>query len=264
MVYSDHEKRHPPLPKTLAITSRSFSSRTNPGFNSVALRSLIMPTTYKYFTFLSVLFVTVLLVSNIVSTKITDLGWFVFDAGTLLFPIVYILGDVFTEVYGFKKSRSVIWMGFFATLLMAIVLIVVGKLPPASDWGNQAAYDAILGLTPRIVIASLLAYFCGELVNAIILAKMKIMTAGKHLWMRTIGSSAVAQMVDTGIFAVVAFWGVLPNELLISVVVSNYVFKLGMEILFTPLTYKTVAFLKKREQVDHYDRGTNFNPFILG
>jgi uncharacterized integral membrane protein (TIGR00697 family) len=222
-----------------------------------------MNTTYKYFTFLSVLFVTVLLISNIVSTKITDLGWFVFDAGTLLFPLVYILGDVFTEVYGFRKSRAVIWMGFFATLMMSVMLIVVGALPPASDWPNQGAYELILGLTPRIVIASLVAYFLGELTNAIILAKMKVMTAGKHLWSRTIGSSVVAQLVDSSIFVLIAFLGILPNELLISIAVSNYVFKLGLEILLTPVTYKTVAFLKKHEEVDHYDRDTNFNPFSL-
>jgi uncharacterized integral membrane protein (TIGR00697 family) len=220
-----------------------------------------MSNTYKYFTFLSVLFVTVLLISNIVSTKITDLGWFVFDAGTLLFPLVYILGDIFTEVYGFKKSRTVIWMGFFATLLMSVVFIVVGALPPASDWQNQGAYELILGLTPRIVIASLVAYFLGELTNAIILAKMKVMTAGKHLWSRTIGSSVVAQLVDSSIFVLVAFFGILPTELLISIVVSNYVFKLGLEIVLTPVTYKAVAFLKKHEEVDHYDRDTNFNPF---
>lgn len=226
-----------------------------------SLTLITMTHTYKYFTFLSVFFVTVLLISNIVSTKITDLGWFVFDAGTLLFPLVYVLGDVFTEVYGFRKSRSVIWMGFFATLLMALAFIVVGALPPASDWANQGAYDAILGLTPRIVIASLLAYFLGELTNAVILAKMKVATAGKHLWARTIGSSVVAQLVDSGIFVLVAFWGILPNELLVSILVSNYLFKTGLEVLLTPVTYRAVAFLKKKEQVDHYDRDTNFNPF---
>ncbi len=228
-----------------------------------SLTLITMTHTYKYFTFLSVFFVTVLLISNIVSTKITDLGWFVFDAGTLLFPLVYVLGDVFTEVYGFRKSRSVIWMGFFATLLMALAFIVVGALPPASDWANQGAYDAILGLTPRIVIASLLAYFLGELTNAVILAKMKVATAGKHLWARTIGSSVVAQLVDSGVFVLVAFWGILPNELLVSILVSNYLFKTGLEVLLTPVTYRAVAFLKKKEQVDHYDRDTNFNPFKM-
>ncbi len=221
-----------------------------------------MTHTYKYFTFLSVFFVTVLLISNVVSTKITDLGLFVFDAGTILFPLVYVLGDVLTEVYGFKRSRSVIWMGFFAMLLMAITFIVVGKMPPAADWPNQAAYDAILGLTPRIVLASLFAYFCGEFINAFILAKMKVMTAGKHLWTRTIGSSIFGQLVDSVLFAVVAFWGILPNELLISIIVSNYVFKLGLEIALTPVTYRTVSFLKKKEGVDHYDTDTNFNPFL--
>ncbi|MBX9765088.1 queuosine precursor transporter [Patescibacteria group bacterium] len=216
---------------------------------------------YKYFTFLAVFFVTVLLISNIVSTKITDLGWFVFDAGTLLFPLAYILGDVLTEVYGFAKARAVIWMGFFATFLLAFMTGIVGMLPPASDWPNQGAYEAILGATPRIVLASLIAYFLGSFVNAMILAKMKVLTAGKHLWARTIGSSVVAQGIDTVLFVTIAFWGILPNELLISIAVSNYVFKLGIEMLATPVTYRAVAFLKKKEAVDHYDRDTKFSFF---
>lgn len=222
-----------------------------------------MHNNFKYFTFLAVLFVTVLLISNIVSTKITDLGWLVFDAGTLLFPLVYILGDIFTEVYGFRKSRSVIWMGFFATFLMAGVFIIVGELPPASDWGNQAAYDAILGLTPRIVLASLIAYLCGEFVNAVIMAKMKVWSQGRHLWMRTISSTIAAQLVDTTLFVFIAFAGVLPLPLLVSIIISNYVFKTAVEAAFTPLTYRAVAFLKKREGADHFDRDTNFNPFVL-
>ncbi|MBY0539253.1 queuosine precursor transporter [Patescibacteria group bacterium] len=220
-----------------------------------------MSHSYKYFTVISVFFVTVLLISNIVSTKITDLTWFVFDAGTLLFPLAYILGDVLTEVYGFKKARAVIWMGFFSTFLLALMTSIVGVLPPAADWAHQAAYEAILGMTPRIVLASLVAYFLGSFVNAIILAKMKVMTSGRHLWARTIGSSVVAQALDTTLFVAIAFWGILPNELLISIAVSNYVFKLAIEILATPVTYQAVAFLKNKEGVDHYDHDTKFSFF---
>lgn len=216
---------------------------------------------YKYLTAISVLFVTVLLVSNVASSKITTLGWFTFDAGTLLFPLSYIFGDILTEVYGYKRSRSVIWLGFFSALLMAAVFIIVGKLPPAADWGSQAAYDQILGLTPRIVAASLIAYFFGEFCNAFILAKMKIMTAGKWLWTRTIGSTVVGQLVDSALFILIAFTGILPGSLLITLIVSNYIFKTAVEVLFTPITYKAVKVLKEKEHVDYYDRNTDFNPF---
>lgn len=220
-----------------------------------------MDRSFKYLGTISVFFVTVLLVSNIASTKIVDFGWFTFDAGTLLFPLSYIFADILTEVYGFKRSRRVIWLGFFSALLMSAVLILVGKLPPAADWGNQAAYDAILGLTPRIVVGSLIAYFCGEFVNSFIVAKMKVWTSGKWLWTRTIGSTAVAQLVDSAIFIVIAFYGVLPNSLIITLIISNYVFKTAVEVLFTPATYAAVKYLKKAEGEDFYDRETNFSPF---
>ncbi len=223
-----------------------------------------MEKSYRYLATISVLFVAVLLISNIVSTKITDLGWFVFDAGTLLFPLAYIFGDVITEVYGYKRARSTIWLGFLCTLLMAVVLIIVGKLPPAADWGNQAAYDAILGLTPRIVLASVVAYFVGSFVNSYIMAKMKLMTKGKMLWARTIGSTVAGEFLDTTLFVLIAFLGVLPNALLITIIISNYVFKTVVEILFTPLTYAIIALLKKKESEDYYDHDTNFNPFARG
>lgn len=220
-----------------------------------------MQKNYKYLSAISVFFVSVLLISNVASTKIVDLGWFVFDAGTLLFPLSYIFGDILTEVYGYKRSRSVIWLGFSMALLMSVIFIIVGKLPPASDWANQDAYNAILGLTPRIVIASLIAFFAGEFSNSYVLAKMKIATSGKWLWARTIGSTIVGELLDTLLFVVIAFWGILPNELLITIIVSNYLFKTGVEVIFTPITYKIVGFLKKNEQEDYYDRETNFNPF---
>jgi len=224
---------------------------------------LAMQRNYKYLGTISVFFVSVLLISNIASTKIVDLKWFVFDGGTLLFPLSYIFGDILTEVYGYKNSRSVIWMGFFMALLMSVIFIIVGKLPPASGWNNQAAYDAILGLTPRIVCASLIAYFFGEFSNSYILAKMKILTKGKWLWTRTIGSTVVGELVDSAIFVMIAFIGILPGSLLLTLIISNYLFKTAVEILFTPLTYKIIKFLKVKEIEDYYDINTNFNPFAI-
>ncbi len=216
---------------------------------------------YRYLGTISVFFVSVLLISNIASTKIVDFGWFTFDGGTLLFPLSYIFGDILTEVYGYKRARNVIWLGFFSALMMAIVFMIVGMLPAAGDWGNQAAYDAILGSTPRIVLASLLAYTCGNFTNSLVLAKMKVWTSGKHLWARTIGSTVIGEFVDSSLFIFVAFLGVLPMSLLITLVISNYIFKTLVEVVLTPLTYKVVRFLKKSESEDYYDKSTDFNPF---
>jgi queuosine precursor transporter len=222
-----------------------------------------MQKSYKYLGAISVFFVSVLLISNVASTKIVDFGWFTFDGGTLLFPLSYIFSDILTEVYGYKKSRSVIWLGFFMALLMSLIFIIVGKLPAASGWDNQSAYDAILGLTPRIVCASLIAYFAGEFSNSFVLAKMKILTKGKWLWTRTIGSTVVGELVDSIIMITIAFWGILPNSLLLTLIISNYIFKTGVEVLFTPITYKVMKFLKSKEGEDYYDIGTNFNPFKI-
>ena len=218
---------------------------------------------YKYLGAISVFFVSVLLISNVASTKIVDLKWFVFYFFTLLFPLSYIFGDILTEVYGYKRSRNVIWLGFFMALLMSIVFIVVGKLPPAADWVNQDAYDKILGLAPRIVLASLIAYFCGSFSNSFVLAKLKIITKGKMLWSRTIGSTLVGELVDSALFIVIAFFGILPNSLLLTLIISNYLFKTAIEIIFTPITYRTVKFLKQKEGEDYYDTDTNFSPFRL-
>lgn len=218
---------------------------------------------FKHLGTIGVFFVAVLLISNVASTKIVDFGWFAFDGGTLLFPLSYIFGDILTEVYGYKKARGVIWLGFFCALLMSIVFIIVGQLPASPDWGNQAAYDAILGLTPRIVLASLVAYLAGSFSNSFTLAKLKIFTKGKMLWTRTIGSTIIGEFVDSTIFILIAFWGVLPGPLLVTLIVSNYIFKTVIEILFTPATYKVVKMLKKSEDYDHYDNGTNFNPFAV-
>ena len=223
-----------------------------------------MNTNFKYLTTISVFFVAVLLISNVASTKIVQLLGLTFDGGTLLFPLSYIFADILTEVYGYKKTRATIWLGFISALVMSLVFILVGVLPAAPDWGNQAAYDAILGLTPMIVLGSLIAYFCGEFSNSFILAKMKIWSEGKYLWMRTIGSTLVGQAVDSTLFILIAFGAFLPGSLLISLIISNYVFKVAIEILFTPITYTLVGFLKSREGVDTFDRDTNFNPFARG
>jgi len=217
----------------------------------------------RYLDTITALFVAVLLISNIASSKILDLGPFTFDGGTILFPLSYIFGDILTEVYGYRRARKVIWLGFGSALLMAVTLAVVGALPPARGWSNQSAYEAILGLTPRIVIGSLLAYWAGEFSNSFVPAKMKILTRGRWLWTRTIGSTLVGEAVDTALFLSIAFAGVLQFPLLVTVFVSNYLFKCGVEVVFTPLTYAIVSFLKKREGLDTYDTDTRFSPFIF-
>ena len=216
---------------------------------------------YRYFEIITGLFVAVVLISNVASTKILLLGPFTFDGGTLLFPLSYIFGDILTEVYGFKASRRVIWTGFGSALLMSVVFIVVGALPPAEGWEHQDAYRHILLYTPRIVIASLIAYFAGEFTNSTILAKMKIWTKGRFLWTRTIGSTLAGEGVDTILFVLIAFWGTLPGNLLIAITLSNYIFKCAFEALATPITYAVVRFLKRREEVDVYDTETRFTPF---
>jgi uncharacterized integral membrane protein (TIGR00697 family) len=216
---------------------------------------------YRYFTLITAAFVAVLLISNVASTKIVDFGPFTFDGGTVLFPISYIFGDVLTEVYGYRKSRQVIWMGFGAAALMAAVFAFIGILPSAAGWENQDAYNRILGTTPRIVLGSLIAFFAGEFSNSFVLAKMKILTKGRWLFTRTIGSTIVGEAADTALFVMIAFAGTLPGNTLWAVLVSNYIFKVGFEIIATPFTYAIVGALKKSEHVDVYDYGTDFNPF---
>ncbi len=215
---------------------------------------------FRFLDIITAFFVAVLLISNVASSKIVQVGPLSLDGGTFLFPLTYIFGDILTEVYGFRKARRVIWLGVFANLLMAVIFMIVGVLPSAADWPNQASYMAILGWTPRIVLASITAYFLGEFTNSVILSRLKIFTKGKHLWSRTIGSTLVGQLVDTLVFITIAFAGLLPNELLITLIISNYLFKTGVEILFTPITYKVVNFLKKSEHEDHYDKNVAYTP----
>ena len=222
---------------------------------------MIKEKAFKYLDVITALFVAVLLISNIVSTKIVNFFGFTFDGGTLLFPLAYIFGDILTEVYGFRRARRVIWLGFVSAFLMSVMIIVVGKLPSAADWLFQDAYDKVLGLAPRIVLASLIAYLAGEFSNSVILAKLKIKTKGKYLWIRTIGSTIIGQFLDTILFVVIAFGGILPWSLVLVVIVSNYIFKCGAEIVFTPVTYRVVNYLKKKEEEDYFDEKTKFNPF---
>lgn len=231
---------------------------------------------YKYYDMITALFVAVLLISNIASAaKIIDWGVSIaglplaFDAGTLLFPVSYIFGDILTEVYGYKRSRRVIWFGFFAAALMAFTFWIVGLMPGEATWeqyAGQSAYDAILGgvATGGIILASLAAYWAGEFSNSVVLAKLKVATEGRFLWVRTIGSTLVGEGVDTVIFVTVASaFGVFPWEIAVSLITANYIFKVTIEAVFTPLTYLIVGFLKRVENEDYYDRNTDFNPFSL-
>ena len=229
---------------------------------------------YRYLDLVMAGFITVLIASNIASSaKIVDWGFalagvrMAFDGGTLLFPVSYIFGDILTEVYGYRKSRRVIWTGFFCLAVTAGVLALVRWLPGEAAWesyAGDAAYKAILGgiSSGGIVLASLAAYAAGEFTNSILLAKLKIVTNGRWLWIRTISSTLVGELLDTLIFILIAStFGVFPWELFATLVLTNYIFKVGVEILMTPVTYAIVRKLKKAEQEDYYDRGTNFNPF---
>lgn len=228
---------------------------------------------YRYFDLVMVLFVTVLITSNIASSaKIVDWGIslagtrLAFDAGTLLFPVSYIFGDVLVEVYGFRNSRRVIWAGFAMLALSALMFSAVQAMPGEAGWQSsvgQQAYEAVLGgmSSGGIVLASLLAYLAGEFGNSILMAVMKVATKGKWLWMRTIGSTIVGEGVDTVVFVLIAtLAGIFQWEVFASLVLTNYLFKVGVEVLFTPLTYQVVRFLKKAENEDFYDIGTRFSP----
>ncbi len=213
---------------------------------------------YRFLDVITALFVAVLILSNVASTKLVAVGPLLFDGGTLLFPLAYIFGDLLTEVYGYRATRRVIWLGFASLALMVVTLTVVDALPPQS-----AAFTAVLGQAPRIAIASLIAYWAGEFVNAVVLAKLKVRTGGRWLWARTISSTLLGQLVDTAVFLPIAFLGVWSNADLWAVFVSNYVFKVGVEVLFTPLTYVVVNALKRAEREDFFDRDTHFNPLLI-
>jgi uncharacterized integral membrane protein (TIGR00697 family) len=229
------------------------------------------PRQYKYFDLIMAAFVAVLLCSNLIGVhKVSSVnfpfyGEYIYGTGVLFFPLSYLFGDILTEVYGYARSRKVIWAGFGALIFASLMSFVVTSLPPAKTMDPEqiAAVSLIFGQTWRIVAASLIAFWAGEFANSFVLAKMKIATKGKYLWMRTIGSTFAGEAVDSLIFYPLAFLGTWSNEQVISVLIGNYFLKVFWEIVATPVTYKIVAFLKRVEHEDHYDRETNFNPFIL-
>jgi uncharacterized integral membrane protein (TIGR00697 family) len=221
----------------------------------------------RYFDFVMAAFVTILLLSNVIgagkiaTVTLPRIGPWPFGAGILFFPISYVIGDVLTEVYGYARARRCIWAGFAAMLFMALMSTIVVALPPDPSWRGQAAYEAVFGQVPRIVFASIAAFWAGEFANSYVLARMKVLTEGRYLWTRTIGSTVVGQAVDSLIFYPLAFWGVWDSDKLLIVLATQWALKVGWEALLTPVTYAVVGFLKRREGVDVYDRDTDFTPF---
>jgi uncharacterized integral membrane protein (TIGR00697 family) len=223
---------------------------------------------YKYYDLIMAAFVCVLLCANLIGvskiTQVTLFGFsFAFGAGNLFFPLSYLFGDVLTEVYGYARSRKVVWAGFTALAFASLMSFVVVHIPPADGWQGQAVIEAAFGSTWRIALASLVGYFCGEFANSFTLAKLKIKTRGRMLWTRTIGSTIVGEACDTVVFYPLAFYGTWPDELLWSVMAANYALKVSWEIVITPLTYRIVNGLKRAEGEDFYDVNTNFTPFSL-
>jgi queuosine precursor transporter len=216
---------------------------------------------FRYYDILVHIFVVVLLISNLVGSKICAIGPFRISGAQLLFPITYIFGDVFTEVYGYSGSRRAIWIGFFASGLMALMGLITVHIPPAPDWQNQHAFEVVFNFVPRMVAASLVAFWCGEFANSYTLARMKLLTEGRWLWTRTVGSTVVGQAVDTTIVMFLAFGGTLDTKLILNLIGSGYLGKVLYEVLATPGTYLVVNFLKRTEGVDVYDTHTDFNPF---
>lgn len=217
---------------------------------------------FRYYDFVMAAFCVVLVLSNVVgAAKVATLGGLTFGAGILFFPLSYVLGDVLTEIYGYARARRVIWAGFGATVFAAVMCWVIVVMPPAPGWGGQEVYEAAFGQVWRIVGASVIAFWAGEFVNSYVLARMKILTAGKHLWSRTIGSTVFGQGVDSLIFYPLAFIGVWTTEQVVTVMFTNWGLKVLWEVVLTPVTYAVVGFLKRREGVDVFDEGTDFTPF---
>lgn len=219
---------------------------------------------YRYYDLIMALFVTVLLCSNLIGpAKIWTFYGFSFGAGILFFPISYLFGDILTEVYGYARARKVVWAGFGALVFASIMSWVVLALPAAEGWQGQEALESVFKTTPRIIFASISAYWIGEFVNSFVLAKMKVLTKGRWLFTRTIGSTIIGTLVDSAIFYPVAFWGVWTNDQVIAVLFGNYALKVLWEVIATPFTYKIVNFLKRVESEDYYDYDTDFTPFSL-
>jgi uncharacterized integral membrane protein (TIGR00697 family) len=222
-----------------------------------------MKKTYRYFDIIVAVFAASLLISNLAATKLISFGSIIIDGGAILFPIVYILGDILTEVYGFKYARRAIWTGFGVMLLAIFCFTVVRYLPAAADYHDQEAFEAVLGFFPRIVAASLVAYLVGEFLNAYVLAKLKLKTNGKKLWLRLIGSTFVGEFFDTIIFCLIAFGGIIGTSDMVIYIAVGWLFKTGVEIAMLPVTYRVIGFLKKQENVDAYDKKSDFNPLRM-
>ncbi len=217
-----------------------------------------------WFVFIVAIFISCLITANIAAVKLVEVFGFVLPAGTIIFPISYIFGDVLTEVYGYRQARRVIWLGFFCNFIVVVVLWVGQVLPPASFWDGQKAYERILGYTPRLLVASFLAYLVGEFANSFVLAKMKMATKGRWLWTRTIGSTLVGEGLDSLVFMTLAFVGTIPGAALFLAILTQWLVKSAYEAAVTPLTYIVVNFLKRKEGVDVFDYDTKFNPLLFG
>jgi queuosine precursor transporter len=222
------------------------------------------PRPFHYYDLLVHVFVVILLISNLVGQKVTAMGWFRISGAQVFFPITYIFGDVFTEVYGYSASRRAIWIGFMASALLAVLGLFAVWLPPAPEWPHQDAFAVVFEFVPRMIVASLAAFWCGEFANSYVMARLKVITKGRYLWSRTVGSTVVGQAVDTAIVMVLAFAGTVPAAAITKLIVSSYLGKVAYEVLATPLTYAVVNFLKRKEGVDTFDLGTDFNPFHAG
>lgn len=217
----------------------------------------------SWFVVIAAIFVTCLITANIIAVKIILLFGFPVPAGIIIFPLSYLFGDILTEVYGYAAARRVIWLGFACNLLAVIAIYLAGLAPAAPFGPNQTAYDLILGFAPRLLLASFIAYLVGEFANSFVLARLKIATKGRWLWTRTIGSTLIGEGLDTVIFISIAFSGILPSDMLLTAMLTQWVFKVAYEVIATPLTYLIVGFLKRREGIDTYDHHTNFSPILL-
>lgn len=217
---------------------------------------------FRHFDYVMVAFVAILLLSNLIgASKLASLGGVTFGAGILFFPVSYVIGDVLTEVYGYANARRCVWAGFFALVFMAFMSFVVVALPPSDGWDGQAAYEAVFGSTWRIVLASVTAFWAGEFVNSFVMAKMKLLTGGKHLWTRTIGSTVFGQAIDSALFYPIAFLGTWTTTQVLTVMVTNWAMKVAWEAVLTPVTYTVVGWLKRREGVEVFDENVDFSPF---
>jgi len=222
-----------------------------------------MRSNYRYLNLVTAIFTTCLVIANIIAVKLVDIFGLIVPAAVVIFPISYIFGDVLTEVYGYARARQVIWVGFSCNLLAVVAIWVAGLLPAAGFWNGQAAYEQILGYTWRLLAASFAAYLVGEFLNSLVLAKLKIATRGRWLWVRTIASTLIGEGADSLVFINLAFLGSVPQDQMLRLIVTQWLFKSGYEVAATPLTYAVVNFLKRVENEDHYDYHTDFSPFKL-